>query len=92
MSINRLNHLLMAQVIPFNYGMNYQDCLKFYDAYHGTLGQLCPIDPRTWTQDTVDKVNKRAEEQTELVDRLMILPDDEFYAEVDKLRETENDD
>lgn len=87
MSLNRLNNLLMSDIIPFNFGMDYDACLQFYDANHETMSELCPTDPQTWSQGTVDLVNQRAKEQHELVDRLMLLPDDEFYAEVDRLRE-----
>jgi hypothetical protein len=90
MSINRLNYLVMS-ILPFNFGMNYDDCLKFYDRFKDKFTDLCPTDPRTWTQERIDSVNKEAKEQNELADRLMALPNDEFYAEVDRLEQLKNE-
>jgi hypothetical protein len=90
----RLQTLMMSGIIPFNFGMNYEDCLKFYDKHHDKLPDLCPSDPRSWSQDLVDKVNQKAKDEDELVGRLMNLPKDEFNAEVERLsaqREEQNE-
>jgi len=92
MSLRRLNTIVMSNIVPFNFGMDYDDCLAFYDKHHdGDLKALCPSDPRTWEQEVKDQVNQRAKEQTELVNRLMKMPDDEFYAEVERLRPKEDE-
>jgi hypothetical protein len=85
MSINRLNAVVMSGVLPFNFGMTYDDCLEFYDRFKDKFSDLCPTDPRTWTQEQIDETNQSAKDQTELCDRLMALPNDEFYAELDRL-------
>jgi hypothetical protein len=85
MSLNRLNKLLMYDIIPFNYGMDYASCLKFYDEFHDTMSELCTTDPRSWSKDTVDMVNRRAKEQNELVNKLMAMPEDEFHDEVERI-------
>ncbi len=87
MSLHRLNYLLMAEILPFNFGMDYQAWLEFYDKT--TLRELCPTDPRSWSQETIDKVNRTAKDEKELADRLMALSDEEFYAEVERLKAVE---
>ena len=85
MSLMRLNALVMSKIVPFNFGMDYDSWLKFYDANHEKMPGLCPDDPRTWTQEEINEVNQRAKEENELVDRMMALPKEEFYAELERL-------
>jgi hypothetical protein len=91
MSRQRLNHMVMSGVLPFNFGMNYDDCLAFYDAHHGVFSELCPTDPRTWSEETVAQVNQRAAEQIQLYERLQSLPDAEYYAEMEVLEKNVKD-
>ena len=84
MSLARLNNLVMSDIVPFNFGMDYQEWLNFYDNYK--MPDLCPTDPRTWSQEVIDKVNQSAKEENELVDRLMALSNDEFYIEIERLK------
>ena len=86
MSLNRLNSLLMSNILPFNFGMDYEAWVRFYDNAKG-MPQLCPTDPRTWDEAKIARVNATAQEQKELHARLMALSNDEFYAEVERLRE-----
>lgn len=89
MSRNRLNTMVMSGVLPFNFGMTYEDCLKFYDENKERFPELCPTDPRTWDEATVAATNQTAQEQIELYQRLQALPDAEFNAEIDRLEPKE---
>ena len=88
MSLHRLNYITTSGVLPFNYGMDYDDWVKLYanEKLRGLVGS----DPATWTPDQIAEVNKRAKEETELADRLMALPASEFYAECQRLSEQAN--
>ena len=84
MSLRRLNYLLMREIIPFNFGMDYDSWVEFYNG-NPTMRELCPTDPATWSEETRQNLNNTAKEERELVDRLMKLSDDEFYSEADRL-------
>lgn len=92
MSLMRLNYLLMSDVLPFNFGMDYQSWLRLWNEHPDMRGSLVPTDPATWTPETIEAVNKNAKEETELCDRLMALDKDAFYAEVERLRNERSDD
>jgi hypothetical protein len=83
MSLRRLNYITMSGVLPFNFGMDYDAWVRLYatESLRGLVGS----DPATWSPEQIAEVNKRAKEETELADRLMALPDDEFYAECKRL-------
>ncbi len=89
MSLRRLNYIVMSNVLPFNFGMDYDAWVRLYanESLRGLVGS----DPATWSAETIAEVNKRAKEETELCDRLMALPDDEFYAEVHRLEKEQQD-
>ena len=85
MSLRKLNYIVMSGVLPFNFGMDYDDWVNFYSypEYRDAVANF--TDPATWTPETINEVNRQAKEEKELADRLMALPDDEFHAEVDRL-------
>jgi hypothetical protein len=83
MSLRRLNYLSMSGVLPFNFGMDYDAWVRLWN--ETSLRDLVGSDPATWTPEQIEEVNKRAKEETELADRLMALPDDEFYKECNRL-------
>ena len=83
MSIRRLNRVVMSGILPFNWGMDYDAWVRLYA--QPDLRGLVGSDPATWTPKAIEEVNRRAREETDLMDRLLSLPDEEFYAEVDRL-------
>lgn len=85
MSLGRLNTLLMRGVVPFNFGMTYEGWVKLYADHPQWREHLCPTDPATWREEKRERINRKAREETELVSRLMKLPDAEFDAELDRL-------
>lgn len=82
MSLSRLNYMVMSNVLPFNFGMDYDAWVKLYE----TCPELVGSDPATWTEEERNIINQRAKEENELCDRLMKLPKEEFYAEVKRLK------
>jgi hypothetical protein len=76
----------MSGILPFNFGMDYSDWLALYEK----VPELVGSDPKTWSQDQIDEVNKRAKEENTLANRLLALPDDEFYKECKKLEQYAN--
>jgi len=89
MSLRRLNYLSMSGVLPFNFGMDYDAWVRLWE--QTSLRELVGSDPATWTPEQIAEVNKRAKEENELADRLLSLPDDQFYAECKRLAKEQND-
>jgi hypothetical protein len=89
MSLSRLNTLLMSNILPFNFGMDYQGWVRLWDEHPDTRGTLCPTDPHTWNAATRAEVDERAAAEVALHNRLMALPDGEFRDEVARLTDTE---
>ena len=87
MSLSRLNYITMSGVLPFNFGMDYEDWKRLSE---GSMRSLVPSDFATWTPEQIEEINKQAAEEIELCNRLMALPDKEFYAEVKRLQEEQN--
>lgn len=85
MNLNRLNYVVMSGVLPFNFGMDYADCLAFYDKHKDRFPELCPTDPRGWTEEPKAATDKSAADEVALYNRLSAMPDEEFYAEVERL-------
>lgn len=83
MSIRRLNYLIQNDILPFNYGMNYDDWVQLYSTPNHRY--LVVSNPTTWTPEEITEINKKAQEENELCERLMKLSDEEFYAEVKRL-------
>jgi len=61
----------MSGIVPFNFGMDHQAWIKFYD--NADMPGLCSDDPRNWLSETVDRVNAKAKKENELVNGLMKL-------------------
>ena len=85
MSRMRLNHLVMEGILPFNFGMFYQDWKELYK--NSDFRELITTDPSTWNQETIDRVNQTAQKQLDLYNYLMSLEEKQFYKEVEKLKE-----
>ena len=86
MSLRRLNYLMMSGILPFNFGMDYEAWKLLYEK----MPELVGSDPKTWSQEQIDEVNKIGQEENELADRLMALPDDEFYKQCKALEQNAN--
>lgn len=90
MSLMRLNYLLMRNILPFNFGMDYNAWVNLWN--QNDLRELIGSDPTTWSPELIERVNKRAKEETELYNRLTALPNEEFYAECDRLAKDDSED
>lgn len=88
MSLRRVNHLMLTGVLPFNFGMTYEDWVRLYK--NPSLQSLVGSDPATWTPERIERVNAQAKEEKELYERLMALSDEEFYNEVDRLSQADD--
>jgi hypothetical protein len=82
-SYSRLVSLTLSGILPFNFGMDYNYWLNFYNE-HPDYKDLCGSDPKTWSKEDIDFVNKRAAEEIELYDYMMGLSDEDFRNEINK--------
>lgn len=90
MSIMRLNYLLMRNILPFNFGMDYDAWVNLWN--QNNLRELIGSDPHCWTDELKEQVNQRAKDELALYNRLTALPNEEFYAECDRLAEDDRKD
>ncbi len=81
--LNRLNIIIMSDVLPFNYGMDYDNYLKLWET--GGLGELFS-DPNKWSQEVIDKVNYFAIKENKLADYLLSLSEEKFHSTIDELQ------
>ena len=91
MSLQRLNYLLLRNVLPFNFGMTHDHWIKLWDDFPKLRGILVSQeDPRTWSPERIAQVNNHAQEQNQLYEHLMSLSDEEFCKQVDQLRKEQS--
>lgn len=86
MGLARLNRIVM-EVLPFTFGMTYEDVLRDYDEHHAALPTLFPSDPRTWDEATRAECDRRAAWESAVADELMAIEEhDAFLARLDYYR------
>ena len=56
MSYSRLMRLIMNDVLPFNFGTNYESWVKFWDE-QPNMRELVGSDPHEWTPEVREAVN-----------------------------------
>ena len=89
MSYRRMQLMLIAQVLPFNFGMTYEDWLKQWNEVPD-MRKLIGSDPATWPQEQIDAVNEQAAKEQDLYDRMCSLSDEDFQSELKRLQEEQD--
>jgi len=78
----RVNLIIMSQILPFNFGMDYQDWVTFYKNNQDFPAILPLTNPEEWDKETVDKVNSNARKENEIYDYLVRVPQESFNEEL----------
>lgn len=81
MSLARLNRIVVSGLLPFNWGMDYED----WKALYASEPRLCHSDPSTWDAACINEVNANAQRERAEYERLMSLSSEEFNKELERI-------